>query len=218
MGLREGGAATILINFEKELPLFTLRAALLVETGTTAVLWGESGAGKTTILDCIAGLARPERGEITLEGRTVFSSLRGVCLPPQERQVGFVFQSYALFPHLSAEDNVAFALPRAGRKEARALLERFHLGHLRAQKPPLLSGGERQRLALARALAGQPRLLLLDEPFSALDRRTRVETHREFLSLREELAMSVILVTHDRAEAELLGNRLYEVRDGAVLE
>jgi molybdate transport system ATP-binding protein len=174
--------------------------------------------GKTTILDCIAGLARPERGEITIEGRTVFSSARGICLPPQLRQVGFVFQNYALFPHLSAEDNVAFALPPGRRREAGELLRRFRIGHLRSQKPPLLSGGERQRLALARALAGQPRLLLLDEPFSALDSRTREETHREFLALRRELAMSVILVTHDRAEAELLGNRLHEVRDGAVLE
>jgi molybdate transport system ATP-binding protein len=208
----------ILINFEKELPLFTLRAAIMLEQSMTAILWGESGAGKTTILDCIAGLTRPERGEITLEGRTVFSSSRAICLPPQERQVGFVFQSYALFPHLSAEENVAFALPPGRKKEAGELLERFHIGHLRAQKPPLLSGGERQRLALARALATQPRLLLLDEPFSALDRRTREETHREFLALRERLAMSVILVTHDRGEAGLLGHRLYEVRDGAVLE
>jgi molybdate transport system ATP-binding protein len=195
-----------------------VRAALLVEQGTTAVLWGESGSGKTTILECIAGLAHPERGEITLEGKTVFSSSRGICLPPRLRKVGFVFQSYALFPHLTAEENVAFALPRGRREEAGELLRRFRIWHLRDRKPPLLSGGERQRLALARALASEPRLLLMDEPFSALDARTREETRREFLALRGELAASVIMVTHDRGEAEMLGTRRYEVRDGAVLD
>jgi len=184
----------------------------------TAILWGESGAGKTTILDCIAGLTRPERGEISLEGRTVFSSSRGVCLPPQQRRVGFVFQSYALFPHLTAEENVAFALPRRERRKAGEYLKRFRIEHLARRKPTLLSGGERQRLALARALATGPRVLLMDEPFSALDRRTREETHREFLALREELDMSVILVTHDREEARLLGHRIYELHDGEVAE
>jgi len=208
----------ILINFEKELPRFTLKAAIMLEKPMTAILWGESGAGKTTVLDCIAGLANPDRGEILLEGVTVFSSSRGVNLPPRERGVGFVFQSYALFPHLTSEENVALAMPRERRGHAAGYLERFRIAHLRRTKPPLLSGGERQRLALARALAIRPRLLLLDEPFSALDWRTREETHREFLAMRDELAMSVILVTHDRAEADLLGHRIYELRDGEVLE
>ena len=132
--------------------------------------------------------------------------------------MGFVFQSYALFPHLTAEENVALALPRAERRSAIGYLERFRIARLRRTRPQFLSGGERQRLALARALATRPRLLLLDEPFSALDRRTREETHREFLTLRDELSMSVILVTHDRREAELLGHRIYELRDGEVLE
>ena len=207
-----------LINFEKDLPQFTLRAALMLERSVTAILWGESGAGKTTILECIAGLTNPDRGEIVIEGRTVFSSARAVCLPPQERRVGLVFQSYALFPHLTAEENVALALPRAERGRAVEYLKRFRIDHLHRQKPPLLSGGERQRLALARALATRPRLLLLDEPFAALDRRTREETQREFLALRGELEMSVILVTHDRREAELFGTRIYELRDGDVVE
>ena len=184
----------------------------------TAILWGESGAGKTTLLDCVAGLADPDRGEILLEGKKVFSSSNKVNLPPQERNVGFVFQTYALFPHLSAEENVALAMPRSEKGQALEFLRRFRIAHLRKIKPPFLSGGERQRLALARALATRPRLLLLDEPFSALDRRTREETHREFLALRDELAMSVILVTHDRGEASLLGHRIYELRDGQVLE
>jgi len=208
----------ILINFEKTLPRFTLKAAVMLERPMTAILWGESGAGKTTVLNCIAGLADPDQGEILLEGVTVFSSSRAVKLPPRERGVGFVFQSYALFPHLTAEENVALAMPRHRRGRATEYLERFHIAHLRRSKPPVLSGGERQRLALARALAIHPRLLLLDEPFSALDRRTREETHREFLALRDELAMSVILVTHDRAEADLLGHRIYTLRDGEVLE
>lgn len=190
----------------------------MLEKTMTAILWGESGAGKTTVLNCIAGLSSPDRGEILVEGKTVFSSVRRISLPPRERNVGFVFQSYALFPHLTAEENVALAMPRSDRRHAVEYLERFHISRMRHAKPPFLSGGERQRLALARALATKPRLLLLDEPFSALDRRTREETHREFLALRDQLSMSVILVTHDRGEAELLGHRIYELRDGEVLE
>ncbi len=190
----------------------------MLEKTMTAILWGESGAGKTTVLNCIAGLSDPDRGEILVEDKTVFSSTRRISLSPQERHVGFVFQSYALFPHLTAEENVALGMPRSERRHAVEYLERFAIARRRRSKPPFLSGGERQRLALARALATRPRLLLLDEPFSALDRRTREETHREFLALRDELSMSVILVTHDRKEAELLGHRIYELRDGEVLE
>ena len=207
-----------LVNFEKALPAFTIRAAFMVDRATTLVLWGESGAGKTTVLNCLAGLARPDEGEITLEGRTVYSTAKGIDLPSRSRGIGYVFQHYALFPHLTAEENVAFALPRKDRHLARGFLERFGLAAHARRRPTTLSGGERQRLALARALATRPRLLLLDEPFSALDRRTREETHREFLALRKELEMSVILVSHDRCEAELLGHRILELRDGEVLE
>ena len=200
-------------RFEKRLPLFTLRVDLAVEK-ITAILWGESGAGKTTILDCLAGLTAPDSGTIVLDGKTVFSSELGVNLPPQERHVGYVFQDYALFPHLSAEENIAIVLPGGEKARARGYLARFGLERLAKRKPVQLSGGERQRLAIARALATEPRVLLLDEPFSALDKRTREETYREFLSLREELAMSVILVTHSRNEAELLGQRIIELKDG----
>jgi len=208
----------ILVNFEKQMPHFMLRAAFMVEGRETAILWGPSGAGKTTVLSCIAGLVDPDRGEIHVEGRTVFAPDKGVRLPPQERRVGLVFQTLALFPHMSALDNVAFAMPRAERHGAQELLERFRLGHLGHRRPAQLSGGERQRLALARALGARPRALLLDEPFSSLDRRTREETYREFLQLRKTIDMSVILVTHDRPEAELLGTRMYELRDGEVTE
>jgi len=208
----------ILVNFEKELPGLTVRAALMIERTTTVILRGESGTGKTTILECIAGLVHPDRGEIVIGDRPVFSSSRGICLPPQERGVGFVFQNYALFPHLNVLENVAFAMKKQERAEAVTYLERMHIAHLAKRRPGDLSGGERQRLALARALAIAPRVLLLDEPFSALDRRTREEVGREFLALREELGMSVILVTHDQRDADVFGQRVYEVVDGHVGE
>ncbi|MGA2640251.1 MAG: ATP-binding cassette domain-containing protein [Spirochaetia bacterium] len=208
----------ILINFEKQLPSFLLKAAVIIEGRETAILWGPSGAGKTTVLNCIAGVTDPDRGEIHVEGRTVFSPEKGIRLPPQQRKVGYVFQSFALFPHLTAEQNVAFAMPREERGAAAAYLERFRLAPLAHRRPAQLSGGERQRLALARALAIRPKVLLLDEPFNALDRRTRDETYREFRALRATIDMSVILVTHDRSEAELLGTRIYEIRDGEVTE
>jgi molybdate transport system ATP-binding protein len=203
----------IVARFEKALHLVTLKVDLFVEE-TTVILWGESGSGKTTILDCIAGLADPDSGEIVLGERTVFSSKERINMPPRERGIGYVFQDYALFPHLSAAENILLALPRSERGIAAEYLERFGLYHHRKRKPGHLSGGERQRLAFARALAIKPRLLLLDEPFSALDRKTREETYAEFLKLRDELRMSVILVTHNRSEAELLGNRIVELREG----
>jgi molybdate transport system ATP-binding protein len=187
-------------------------------SGHTAILRGESGSGKTTILECIAGLAVPDSGEIVLEDRIVFSKELGIDLPPRERRVGYVFQDYALFPHLTARENVSLALGRKEKGKADEYLERFGLSSLSGRKPGLLSGGERQRLALARALATEPRLLLLDEPFSALDRATREETYREFLALRDGLETSVLLVTHSRSEAELLGHRVLELADGLVTE
>jgi molybdate transport system ATP-binding protein len=208
----------ILVNFEKQLPLFLLKAALMIEGRETAILWGPSGAGKTTLLNCIAGLTDPDRGEIHVEGKTVFSPEKGIRLPPRQRGVGYVFQNFALFPHMTAEENVAFAMPRAERGEAKELLERFRIAPLSNRKPAQLSGGERQRLALARALAIRPRVLLLDEPFNALDRRTRDETYREFRALRATIDMCVILVTHDRSEAEHLGTRIYELVDGEVTD
>lgn len=228
----------ILASFEKDLPGIRIRADFQVPGATTTVLWGESGAGKTTILNCIAGLSRPEAGSISIKGRKVFDSGDGLDLPTKERGVGFVFQHYALFPHLTALENVSLALGKgedygllggitlqrgaemrkreAKREKARAYLERFGILHLAERKPETLSGGERQRLALARALAVEPRVLLLDEPFSALDRRTKEAMHSEFLSLKAELTLSVILVSHDRAEAEALGDNLVELVDGVA--
>jgi molybdate transport system ATP-binding protein len=204
--------------FEMDRDEFHLEADFVVPDGGTTVLWGESGAGKTSILNCIAGLVKPARGEIEIQGRLVFSSREGLDEATRNRGVGFVFQHYALFPHLSALDNVALALPKGDKGRARAYLERFGIAHLARRRPACLSGGERQRLALARALAVEPRVLLLDEPFSALDRRTKAAMHEEFRALRKELTMSVVLVSHDRPEAEYLGDRILEVCEGKARE
>lgn len=207
-------------SFEKALPDLCIRTDFRLDPATTTVLWGESGSGKTTILSCIAGLTRPDSGTVSIQGRLVYSSAQGVDLPTRERGVGLVFQHYALFPHLTALENVALALGRgeSARARATAWLERLGILGLAGRRPGNLSGGERQRLALARALAVEPAILLLDEPFSALDRKTKEAVHREFLALKRELKMSVILVTHDRHEAELLGDRILEVRDGEAKE
>lgn len=246
-------------RFEKRLPELAIEADFRVRESSTTVLWGESGAGKTTILNCIAGLLEPDSGEISIGGHEVYASERGIDETPQARGVGYVFQQGALFPHLTALDNVALALrgpsprwlapafgalpalaamaggagsgmapaadpprPRLSTREARdkALLwlERLGIAHLARRRPAALSGGERQRLAFARALAVEPRILLLDEPWSALDRRTRAAMHEEFLALRREFTMSVILVSHDRTEAEYLGDRILEVVDGRAVE
>ncbi|MCE1196250.1 ATP-binding cassette domain-containing protein, partial [bacterium] len=187
-------------RFEKRLPLFSLRADFCA-TDATTILWGDSGAGKTTILDCIAGLCSPDSGDIILDGGYLFSSSRGVDLPPRERRIGYVFQDYALFP-------------QGEKRRAAEFLERFGLARLKSSRPGELSGGERQRLALARALATKPRLLLLDEPFNALDRVTKEATRREYLALRDELGVCSILVTPSKAEADLLGQRVIEIREG----
>lgn len=206
----------IALDIEKRYPGFQVRARFAVPSRNTTALLGESGSGKTTILHCVAGLATPDSGTIEIDGQAVFSSDRRIDVPVRARGVGLVFQHYALFPHLSALDNVAIAIRDGGAEEARRLLRSFGLADKAGLKPGLLSGGERQRLALARALAARPKALLLDEPFGALDRKTREATRREFLELKRELLLSVILVTHDRAEAELLGDSILELEDGVV--
>jgi len=184
-------------------------------------LVGPSGAGKTTVLRAIAGLLRPSAGLVAVDGETWFSSESGVFVPPQARRVGLVFQDYALFPHLSALDNVAIALGSGlepdPRRKAKSLLARVRLEGLEERRPAELSGGERQRVALARALAREPRVLLLDEPFSAVDRGTRERLKRELRILRESLEIPIVLVTHDIDEALALADRLSVLDHGTTI-
>ena len=199
-----------------------LAADIACAPGEMLALVGPSGAGKSTILRCLAGLHRPERGSVACGGQIWFDAAGAIDLPPQRRAVGFVFQSYALFPHLSAMANVRAALghlaPQARHARAVELLNLVHLGGLEERRPNELSGGQQQRVAVARALARDPGALLLDEPFSAVDQVTRRKLHRELAQLRRRLNIPIVLVTHDLDEACELADRMTIVHHGQTLQ
>ncbi|HET9837193.1 MAG TPA: ATP-binding cassette domain-containing protein [Candidatus Angelobacter sp.] len=185
-----------------------------------SVIFGPSGSGKTTVLQCLAGLLKPDAGTIRVGGETWFDCGRKINVPPQMRRIGYVFQDLALFPHMTAEANIAFGIHENGsdkRQRVRAILERFHIAHLGENRPGEISGGERQRVALARALVIQPRLLLLDEPFSALDDELKLAIIADLKRWLEENQIPVLLVTHDREEARMLGGRMLLMKEGSVL-
>jgi molybdate transport system ATP-binding protein len=190
--------------------------------GKTLALIGPSGAGKSTILRTIAGLHHGAHGRIACDGEVWLDSQAHVDRPPHERHVGLVFQSYALFPHLSARGNVEIALGHlpggARRAAADALLARANLAGLEGRKPAELSGGEQQRVAVARALARDPRVLLLDEPFSAIDRRTRRRLQADLIGLRQDVRAPIILVTHDLDEAMGLADEVVVLDRGRILQ
>jgi ABC-type sulfate/molybdate transport systems ATPase subunit len=202
------------IQLTQPLRSFTASVDLSVEPGETFALVGPSGAGKSTVLRVVAGLLRPPEGRVTLRDGVWLDTAQGICLPPERRSVGLVFQEYALFPHLSVERNVAFG----GRERAAELLDRFRIAHLAKARPADLSGGERQRVALARALARDPAVLLLDEPMAALDAHTRAGVRAELQELLRELALPTILVTHDFEDAAALANRVGVIAEGKVLQ
>lgn len=199
-----------------------LDAAFECRSGEVLALVGPSGSGKSTILRCIAGLHRPREGRIAGNGHLWFDRLSGTDLPAHARRVGFVFQSYALFPHMTALANVMAALghrPKSEReRRAGELLDLVHLAGLEERRPAALSGGQQQRVAVARALARDPDVLLLDEPFSAVDKVTRRKLYHELAELRRALRMPVVLVTHDLDEAALLADRLCILHRGRTLQ
>lgn len=200
---------------------FGLEARFSVAPGEVLAVVGPSGGGKSTLLRCIAGLHRPGAGRIASGAELWFDSEAGLWRPPQARSVGLVFQNYALFPHMTALENVSAALghlpPRARKARAQALLAQVHLHGLESRRPAALSGGQQQRVALARALAREPDVLLLDEPFSAVDRRTRRDLQAEVRALRGRLAAATLLVTHDLDEALGLADRVLVLDQGRML-
>ncbi len=206
-------------SFGKKLWHFDLRVRLNAEC-QIVVLQGPSGAGKTTALHCLAGLLQPSYGSIELDGRLLYSSLKGINVPARRRGVGYLFQDYALFPHMTVGQNVmyGFKSQKSGTANARLkpvdLLDAFGVGHLIHRYPGQLSGGEKQRVALVRALATQPRLLLLDEPLSALDSDTRARLRRELKHLQRVWRIPFILVTHDDEDARILGDVIIHLENG----
>ncbi|MBL8907561.1 MAG: molybdenum ABC transporter ATP-binding protein [Rhizobiales bacterium] len=192
-----------------------------VMPGELLALVGHSGSGKTTLLRTIAGLWRPRHARVAVGDTVWLDTAANVDIPCHRRRVGMVFQTYALFPHMTAAENVIAALHPLARseraKEAERLLHLLHLDGLSGRKPAQLSGGQQQRVAMARALARRPQALLLDEPFSAVDRATRETLYREIAKLRKALDMPVVLVTHDMDEARLLADRMVVIEKGRIV-
>lgn len=188
------------------------------------VIYGPSGAGKSLTLKAIAGLLTPDAGCIQLDGTSWFDSAAGINLPAQQRQVAYLFQDYALFPHLTVRQNVAFGARRGWRNPRPAVedaavdywLEVFELQALAHQYPAQLSGGQRQRTALARALVPRPRALLLDEPFAALDPALRARMRAELSDLQRRLAVPMVLITHDPEDVQAFGDHVLNLRDGVL--
>jgi len=200
---------------------FALEIEFRAGSGVT-VLFGPSGAGKTLTLDCIAGFTAPEEGRILLDDEILFDAGSGVNLPPRARHCGYVFQNYALFPHMTLRQNLAFAAERRPRLErhrkVNEMLERFHLADAAGRRPHELSGGEKQRCSIARALIGSPRLLLLDEPARGLDAPLRTEFYALLRQVRAEFQLPTVLVTHDLEECFELGDEMLILREGRLVQ
>ncbi|HWW05432.1 ABC transporter ATP-binding protein [Collimonas sp.] len=198
---------------------------ITLRTGSNrVVLYGPSGAGKSLTLQAIAGLLIPDHGMIRLKQNVLFNSATGICLPPQQRKVAYLFQDYALFPHLTVAQNVAFGLRKGSfnlrrphdHPMVKKWLASFELSATANSYPHQLSGGQRQRVALARALVLEPDILLLDEPFSALDLSLRDKMRHELSELQRHLDVPMMVITHDPADLALLGDEIFEIRDGKI--
>jgi molybdate transport system ATP-binding protein len=193
-------------------------------TSQRIVLFGPSGAGKSLTLQAIAGLIQPDEGEIVLNGTTLLDTNKAIDLTPQARRVAYLFQDYALFPHLNVRQNIAFGLKRgwwnpskhAAHSDVDYWLNAFDLTQVARQFPAQLSGGQKQRVALARALIPRPRLLLLDEPFSALDMALRQRMRQELADLQSRLDIPMVLITHDPDDVAMFGDQVVNLREGLV--
>lgn len=190
------------VNIRKKLGSFQLEVQFEAEQGTPLALLGASGCGKSVTLRCIAGILKPDEGRISLDGIVLYDSAAGIDLPPQQRRVGYLFQQYALFPNMTVRQNIAAAVPNRRERSVQTaeLLRRFQLEEVASQRPCQLSGGQQQRCALARILASAPRVILLDEPFSALDSYLQDQLEVELAQTLEQFSGPVVWVSHDRGE------------------
>ena len=201
-------------------PSFLLDVSIEVPQGIT-ILFGPSGAGKSTLLDCIAGLTRPEEGRIEIGGDVLFDSSRGIHLPAQKRRIAYVFQTLALFPHLSVEENVAYGLNNLEQEKRQervgGILAAFRVENLRKQKPGEISGGEKQRVALARSLVTEPGLLLLDEPLTGLDAELKAAIVDDLRAWNTAKRIPILYVTHSREEVDALGECVLAMENGHIV-
>ena len=189
---------------------------LNVNEGEIITIFGKSGEGKTTILRIIAGLTEAEDGYIKVDNTYWFNSKQGINLPPQKREIGFVFQNYALFPHMTAEENILFGMERKDFNYLNELIELMELEGVRKLKPNQLSGGQKQRVALARAMARKPKILLLDEPLSALDWEMRAKLQGEIKNLHKRFNTTIFLVSHNIDEVVKLSDRVFYLNNGKI--
>lgn len=212
---------SLIVDIEKKIGKFSLNIAF-EKSGSVLGLLGASGSGKSMTLKCIAGIEKPDRGVIALNGVTLFDSEKGINLPPQKRKIGYLFQSYALFPNMNVRQNILCGLhsesDRARREQALdEILEMTQLRGLEKHRPHELSGGQQQRAALARILVGSPNLLMLDEPFNALDSHLRGQLQIQMRKLLKQFGKDVLMVTHSRNEAYLLCDHIALIDSGRVL-
>ncbi|UOQ44718.1 ATP-binding cassette domain-containing protein [Halobacillus salinarum] len=200
------------VTIQKQLATISLDVSFQVDH-EIVILFGPSGSGKTTTLNCIAGLTQPDQGKITLHDSVLYETEQKP-LPIQKRRVGYLFQDYALFPHMTVLKNITYQTPYT--EHTKQLVQMTGINHLLDKYPRQISGGEKQRVALVRALAAEPDLLLLDEPFSSLDEKTKHQCYEELLRLHQLWKIPVILVTHDETEARKLGNRILHLKQGKL--
>ena len=208
------------VSIQKQLEAFALQVSFVLASHGITVLWGASGSGKTTLLQCLAGLLRPEAGRIACREAVWFDAERGVCLAPERRRLGYVFQDVRLFPHLSVRSNILFGRRFRGPsgvsfEDVVALLG---LGRLLHRTPSDLSGGEKQRVAVGRALLACPELLLMDEPLTGLDRGKREEIMAYVKAIPERFGVPILYVTHSDAERRFLADRVLNLEDGKLTE
>lgn len=215
-------------NIKKKLEHFSIDIEYEFEKGVL-VIQGESGAGKTTILNCISGLQTPDEGRIAFEDTMVFDKEAGINVPTRLRNIGYVFQNYTLFPNMTVQQNIVYGIknrPEYKDKDKKSelvmyseyIMETFGIAHLKRKYPNHISGGEKQRVALSRAIVTKPRLLLLDEPFSALDQQTKEIVYKEFAAFKENFQIPTVLITHDAMESEMFADRRIVIKDGKIIE